>query len=170
MAIETKRQNFNITPEQEAELAWLRETLGAPTAKDAILRAVRVLAMLARESQYGRKLFLGTSAHDLTRVLIPELETVGEMGWKYLVPRPHAWRRQLYVKGRRLSAFAVWMDMLENEMTPEQTAGNWDLPMEAVTEIIRYCESNRELLEMEAAEERRHLLEGGVQLEPPTAR
>lgn|GEM_PF-2702843 len=36
---ETKRQNFNITPKQEMELAPLRETLDAPSAKDAILRA-----------------------------------------------------------------------------------------------------------------------------------
>ena len=49
MAAETKRQNFNVTPEQEAELTWLRDTLGASSTKDAILLAVRVLGLLARE-------------------------------------------------------------------------------------------------------------------------
>src|SRR5258708_3158157 len=135
MAIETKRQNFNITPEQEAELAWLREAIGAPTAKDAILRAVRVLSILARETQHGQKLFLSANGHDLTRLLIPELEAAGDTGWKYLAPRAHAWRRQLYVKGRKLSAFNVWMEMLTNKMTPEETADDWDLPLEAVMEI-----------------------------------
>ena len=37
-----KRQNFDVTPEQDAEITWLRDALGASTAKDAILRAVRI--------------------------------------------------------------------------------------------------------------------------------
>jgi uncharacterized protein (DUF433 family) len=171
MATETKRQNFNITPEQEAELTWLRETLGVSSTKDAILRAVRVLAILAREAQRGRTLYLGSEAGgDLTRLLIPELQPSANNDWKYLVARPHSWRRQLYVKGRKLRASTVWMDMQTNEMTPEEAADDWDLPLAAIEEIIRYCESHRQLLAMEAEEERRHLLEAGVPLEPPTAR
>jgi hypothetical protein len=170
MAIETKRQNFNITPEQEAELVWLRETIGAPTAKDAILRAVRVLAILAREAQQGQKVYLGADADHLTQLLIPELQSASLEGWKYLVARPHTWRRQLYVKGRKLRASTVWSDLLVNQMTPEDAADDWNLPLEAVEEIIRYCESNQALLAMESDEERCRLLEGGVQLEPPPAR
>jgi hypothetical protein len=169
MAIETKRQNFNITPEQEAELAWLREAIGAPTTKDAILRAVRVLSILAREAQQGQKIYLGSDARHLKQLLIPELQPVSTEGWRYLVARPHAWRRQLWVKGRRLKASIVWTDMLVNQMTPEEAADDWDLPLEAVEEIIRYCEANRELIDMEADEERRRLLERGVQLEPTPA-
>jgi uncharacterized protein (DUF433 family) len=170
MATETKRQNFNITPEQEAELTWLRETLGVSSTKDAILRAVRVLAILAREVQQGRALYLGTAAGELTRLLIPELQSSADNGWEYLVARPHPWRRQLYVKGRKLRASTVWMDMQANEMTLEEAADDWDLPLAAIEEIIRYCESHRQLLSMEAEEERRRLLEAGVPLEPPTAR
>src|SRR5207249_2671793 len=85
-----------------------------------------------------------------------------KFNWKYLVARPHPWRRQLYVKGRRLPAFTVWMDMQVNRMTPEEAAGNWDLPVEAVEEILRYCESHRALLEMEADEERRRLQDKGI--------
>jgi hypothetical protein len=170
MAPETRRQNFNITPEQEAELAWLRETLAASSTKDAILLAVRVLGILAREVQQGRTLYLGTDGGPLTRLLIPELHPATNGAWSYLVARPHPWRRQLYVKGRKLRASAVWMDMQTNEMTLEQAADNWDLPLDAVEEIVRYCESHRALLEMEAEEERRRLLEEGISLEPPAAR
>jgi uncharacterized protein (DUF433 family) len=76
----------------------------------------------------------------------------------------------LFVKGRRLRAFTVWMDMQTNGMTPEEAADNWDLPLAAVEEIGRYCEEQRALLEMEAEEERRRLLEEGIRLEPPVAR
>jgi uncharacterized protein (DUF433 family) len=73
--------------------------------------------------------------------------------WKYLAARPHHWRRQFYIKGRKLLASTVWQDMLINKMSPEQAAENWDLPLAAIYENIRYCESHRELLELEANEE-----------------
>ena len=57
--------------------------------------------------------------------------------------------------------------MQVNHMTPEEAAENWDLPIEAIHEIIRYCQANRELLAMEADEEERRLRERGVRLEPP---
>ncbi len=169
MATETKRQNFNITPEQEAELTWLRETIEAPTTKDAILRAVRVFATLARETQKVNRLFLRGTTGELSQLLIPELEPVETDAWTYLVSRPHPWRRQLYVKGRRLRAYDVWMDMQVNEDTPEEAAQNWDLPLEAIDDIVRYCESHRDLLALEADEERRRLAEGGFSIEPASA-
>ena len=168
MSAETKRQNFNITPEQEAEIAWLRDAIDAPSTKDAILRAVRVMATLARETRSGGQIYLREAGGEAVRLLIPELELIQFNGWQYLVARPHPWRKQLYVKGRRLRAFNVWMDMLTNEMTPKDAADNWDLPIEAIEEVIRYCESNRDLLNLEADEERRSLIARGVHLEPAT--
>jgi len=170
MRAETKRQNFNVTPEQEAELEWLRTTIAAPTMKDAILRAVRLLATLAREIRRGRRLYLGTGTGDLTEVLIPDLETPHDDEWEYLVSRPHPWRRQLYVKGRNLRAFTVWIEMQTNGLTPEEAAESWDLPLDAVSEIVRYCDTHRDLLRMEADEERRRLIEEGIPLGPTPAR
>lgn len=89
--------------------------------------------------------------------------------WQYLVERPHPWRRQLYIKGRKLLASTVWRDMIANDMSPEEAADNWDLPLEAIHEAIRYCESHQELLKQEAEEERYRLEQKGVSLEPATA-
>ncbi|MBE9037065.1 hypothetical protein [aff. Roholtiella sp. LEGE 12411] len=36
--VETKRQNFNITPEQEAKLNWLRDAIADPNTKETILK------------------------------------------------------------------------------------------------------------------------------------
>ncbi|MGA9381514.1 MAG: hypothetical protein WBV73_22370 [Phormidium sp.] len=63
--------------------------------------------------------------------------------WQYLVARSHPWRRQLYIKGRKLLASTVWQDMMANEMSPEQAAENWDLPLSAIYEVIRYCENHQ---------------------------
>lgn len=91
----------------------------------------------------------------------PETQTQ----WQYLEKRPLSWRQQLYFKGRRLTAFGVWMDMIVNSETPEEAAENWDLPLEAVQEAIEYCETHQELLKREAEQERRYLEERGVSLE-----
>ncbi len=61
--------------------------------------------------------------------------------WQYLEPRPDSWRKQLYLKGRKLTAFGLWSDMMVNGDTPEETANNWDVPLEAVLEVIKYCEN-----------------------------
>ncbi len=86
--------------------------------------------------------------------------------WKYLEKRPHPWRKQLYLKGRRLKAFDLWANMIANDMTPEEVADNWDVPLKAVQESIQYCETHRDLLKQEAETERLHLEERGIPLEP----
>jgi len=169
MKTETKRQNFNITPEQEAEIAWLRDAIDAPSTKDAILWAVRMLAALARETRKGRSIYMIDEKGEKTRLIIPEIEPPAGQTWKYLVERPHPWRRQLYVKGRKLRAFTVCMDMQLNHQSVEEAADNWDLPVEAIYEIVEYCDQNEALLAAEADEERRRLLAKGVVLEPPTS-
>ncbi|OWY65237.1 hypothetical protein B7486_43095 [cyanobacterium TDX16] len=95
-------------------------------------------------------------------LVIPGLQPPNWAQWKYLVERPHPWRRQLYVKGRRLLASTVWQDMLANELSLDETAANFSLPVDAVVEIVRYCETNQELLKMEADEERCRLEEKGL--------
>jgi uncharacterized protein (DUF433 family) len=89
--------------------------------------------------------------------------------WQYLVFRPHPWRKQLYIKGRKLLASTVWQDMTSNHMSPEQAAENWDLPLSAIYEAIHYCESHQGLLKLEADEERHRLEAKGVPLEPTNA-
>ncbi|MEQ9368031.1 MAG: hypothetical protein RIG63_03225 [Coleofasciculus chthonoplastes F3-SA18-01] len=105
----------------------------------------------------------------LISAIIQSLEDSNlQENWYYLVARPHPWRRQLYIKGRKLLASTVWQDKIANEMTPEQAAENWDLPLAAIYEVIHYCESNRDLIKLEADEERYRLEEKGVLLEPTT--
>lgn len=59
--------------------------------------------------------------------------------WHYLEQRPHPWRKQLYIKGRKQRAYTIWSDMLVNKDTIEETAYNWDLPVDAIEEVISYC-------------------------------
>jgi len=58
------------------------------------------------------------------------------------------------------------MDMQVNEMMAAEAAENWDLPLAVIQEAIEYCETHRDLLEREAAEERRRLESKEIRLEP----
>jgi hypothetical protein len=165
MARQTKRANFEITPDQEARLTALKEVLQASSLKDAVLRTSAVMLVIARELADGKHLYVGERSDTAERLILPELESV-ERGWRWLVARPHPWRRKLWVKGRKILAAQVWLDMNRNQLTKNQAARDWDLPLEAVEEIVRYCEENAALIALEADEERCRLSDAGVQLAP----
>jgi len=89
--------------------------------------------------------------------------------WQYLVKREHSWRQQLYVKGRKLMASTIWQDMMANEISYEEAAENWDLPIDVINEVVLYCESHQQLLKSEADEEQLRLITNGVSFELKTA-
>lgn len=157
MTTTTKRANFDLSPEQEALLANLRAQLAASSTKEAVLRAAQLTTLLLSEVTQGNRLFVGKSLTTAVRMVIPELEAHTLGTWRWLLERPHPWRRQLWVKGRKLLASAVWLDALTNGMGPREAAENWDLPQEACEEIFAYCEANKALIEAEANEERQRL-------------
>ncbi len=103
---------------------------------------------------------------DLIAALVQSLQNQAEVDdWQYLAKRNHPWRKQLYVKGQKLLASTVWQDMITNGMSVEEAADNWDLPLDAIDEIVRYCESHQDLLKLESDEERYRLVKKGVNFE-----
>jgi uncharacterized protein (DUF433 family) len=82
--------------------------------------------------------------------------------WRYLVRRQHPWRKQLYVKGRNMTARQLVGAMKANQLDEEAAAADYRLPIEAVREALAYFEKNKELLETEAEIERLMLQRGGV--------
>jgi uncharacterized protein (DUF433 family) len=73
------------------------------------------------------------------------MSTETHFPWVYLAPKPRSQYRQLFVKGRNIAAwtlFSMYIGGEELPLTPEAIATDFDLPLEAVQEAIRYCESN----------------------------
>lgn len=97
-----------------------------------------------------------------------QIEDRSPSHWHYLVERPHPWRRQLYIKGRNMTAAQLVSSMQANGLSAIQAAEDVDLPLAAVDEALRYCQENTGLLSLEAAEERRRLVERGHRLGPAT--
>jgi hypothetical protein len=82
--------------------------------------------------------------------------------WRFLVAREHPWRKQLYVKGRNMTARQLVGAILANKLDEEKASINYKLPVEAIREALAYVEQNRELLETESEIERLMLKRGGV--------
>ena len=82
--------------------------------------------------------------------------------WQYLVRRQHPWRKQLYVKGRNMTARQLVGSMKANQLDEAAAATDNRVPVEAVREALAYVERNRELLETEAEIERLMLKRGEV--------
>jgi uncharacterized protein (DUF433 family) len=83
------------------------------------------------------------------------LET--EVVYQYLEPRPHSWRRILWITGRNMHVWHVVATMLREGETPEEVAKNFDLPAEAVREALDYYQRNKALVDAETVEEGRRL-------------
>lgn len=88
--------------------------------------------------------------------------------WRYLVERPHSWRRQLCIKGRNMTAAQLVSSINANDLRAEEAAADFGLPREAIEEALRYCRDNAELLALEANEQRRRLVEKGYSVGPAT--
>jgi uncharacterized protein (DUF433 family) len=86
---------------------------------------------------------------ELTRALRPD------MHYSYLVARPHAWRKQLAFKGRRLTVGKFLGRMRAEQWTPEEAAAQFELPVEAAYEALEYGDRHRSLIAAEDAEDAR---------------
>jgi len=64
--------------------------------------------------------------------------------WKYLERRPGSSYQQLSIKGRRIWAWTLYCEVMNEKepRTPQQLAEDFDLPLEAVQEAIAYCRSD----------------------------
>jgi uncharacterized protein (DUF433 family) len=64
--------------------------------------------------------------------------------YKFLAPNPKSSYRQLFIKGTRIMARTIYglSVSAEEPRSPEQLAGDYGLPVEAILEAIAYCRSN----------------------------
>jgi uncharacterized protein YjbI with pentapeptide repeats len=77
--------------------------------------------------------------------------------WKFLEKRSGSRHQQLYVIGKPFKAFDVYEEILATDESHEEASKAWNLPIEAIGEIIDYCKQNQELLKREAHENNKRL-------------
>jgi hypothetical protein len=105
---------------------------------------------------------LSWSVRSSARYKTQNLQQAGSFSWHARTHGANNWP----LRGASSSLATLWRDMIANDMTPEQAADNWDLPLAAIQEAIQYCEIHQDLLRLEAEEEQYRLQEQGVSFEP----
>jgi uncharacterized protein (DUF433 family) len=74
--------------------------------------------------------------------------------YAYLGPRPGSRYQQYFFTGRNLRAETLYRATIGPEpMTANEVAEDYDVPVEAVMEAIRYCAHNTALLQKEREED-----------------
>jgi predicted DNA-binding antitoxin AbrB/MazE fold protein len=111
------------------------------------------------------KLDLEEGTH-FTVLLLEAVREHAQEGYRYLVARDHARRRQLYVQNRNLTVGQLVSNMRADQLLPEQAAERYNLPFEAIQEALAYYQTHRELIDAEAEADKRYLQEKGYLFEP----
>src|SRR5665213_35582 len=149
------RLQLELQPRHQRLLHMLGEQMGSAGDADTTRRILDVVENLMDRIRQGYKLAAvpiddehPDAIPELTRALRPELH------YAYLVARPHAWRKQLAFKGRRLTVGQFLGRMRVERWTPEEAAAQFELPVEAAYEAVDYGERHASLIAAEDAEDR----------------
>lgn len=148
------RLQVDLTNRHRHLLAQLRRLGGNDS--DATRKAIELVESAADRIQQGFKMVAvplddehPDAMPELTRAIRPEL------GYRYLVARPHPWRKQLFLKGRRLTVGQVLGTMRREGWSTEYAAEQYELPLEAVLEAMDYGDRFADLIKAEDAEDAR---------------
>src|SRR3989454_8290795 len=125
---------------------------------EAVLAALSAFNWMLEQKRQGRHV-ISVEADALperfSEAVLPGVdEALANENWTWLVRRPHPWRRQLSLKGRRITAGQLADQMGANHWTPEETARQFDLPVEAVLEAGGYGDAPAQRVAAAAPEER----------------
>ena len=150
------RLQLELATQHRLLLHVLGEGMGSGGDAETSRRVFDIIENLADRIRQGYKLAVvpmddehPDAVPELTRALRPDLH------YSYLVARPHAWRKQLAFKGRRLTVGQFLGRMRAEKWTPEEAAADFDLPVEAAYEALEYGDRHRSLIEAEDAEDAR---------------
>jgi uncharacterized protein (DUF433 family) len=155
-----QRLQIEIRPEDELLMAQIRRAFGGDSDAEATRRLLALFKRIVSAIEGGGILSIVPAGDDRAVDFAPEL-TISvrpEVRYRFLMPSSHPWRRQLVLKGRRMTVGNLLGSMQAEGWTAERTAQEYDLPLQAVLEALEYGTHNEVLLQAEAAEERRGVL------------
>jgi hypothetical protein len=150
-----RRLSVDLPPETETATRRISEQYFRGVTTDAVRASLSLLAWVVDARRQGKRV-LAVDADDLPQrfeePVVPGLEQHLRPRLDWLVERPHPWRRQLWVKGRRITAGDLGRTVEIEGWSPEQAAAEFGLPVEAVLEALSYLSSHRDLVIAEEQE------------------
>jgi len=165
------RMQVDIDSKDATLLELLGKRLSVQSQADLLQQAYGTFLWIVGEMLSGRHVISveTDTLNQLERfkeLSMPAVEPMRFKHYRYLVARPEKGRSQLYLKGRNITVGQLIYKMRANQLSAEDAAQDMDLPLEQVMEAMAYYEIHRDLIEVEAEEDKRHLLLRGVALEP----
>ena len=150
------RLQVDLTARHQRFLRSLGEGLGSGGDAETTRRVLDVFENIADSIRHGFKIVV-VSPEDERPDAVPELTRAirPESQYAYLVQRPHAWRKQLAFKGRRLTVGQLLGTMRIERWGVDRAAAEFDLPTDAIYEALDYGERFASLLIAEDAEDAR---------------
>jgi uncharacterized protein (DUF433 family) len=151
------RLQIELRPNEERLVARLRAAYGE-NESEAGRRLLMLFDRLADVVAGGAVLTALPAGDERAVDAIPELTAAMRpeaTRYRHLVRVPHPWRKQLVIKGRRITVGNLVTQIRANGFDAEQAAREFDLPVAAVNEALENYERERALIESELAEERR---------------
>ncbi len=150
--------SVDLPAETETATRALADRYFHGVATDAICSSLTLLAWAIDARRQGKRVVAVTRDQVPERFeepILPGIEQQLASDWQWLVARPHPWRRQLWVKGRRIAAGDLARTIQIEGWTPDRAAEEFDLPLDAVLESQRYAAANPDLI---LAEERENAM------------
>lgn len=154
-ATKRRRLTVDLPPESEAATRALADRYFRGVTADAVRASLSLLSWVLEARRSGKRVVAVPAEGLPDRYEEPVLTGVEEQlndSPTWLVARPHPWRRQLWIKGRRVTAGDLARTVEIEGWTPEMASTELGLPIEAVLEAQRYLAQNRELVEAEERE------------------
>ena len=150
-----RRLSVDLPPETEAATRAVASRYFRGVTTDAIRASLSLLSWVIDAKREGKRVIAvrrDRLPDQFEEPVLPGIEEQLLTDTTWLVRRPHAWRRQPWIKGRRLTAGDLARTIEIEDWTPEQAAAEFDLPVEAILEAQRYLAANRELVQAEEQE------------------
>ncbi|MBI3969922.1 MAG: hypothetical protein HY332_01420 [Chloroflexi bacterium] len=94
-------------------------------------------------------------------------EPAGDEVYEHLEWRPHAWRRQPYLKGRSMTVAHLVYTMRAEDLTSAEAAREFELPLAQVQEALLHYRQHHDVVERDQEAERRYLESKGFTIDPP---
>ena len=150
-----RRMQIDLRSEDELTLERARRALGTEGDSETGRALLALFARISAAIDQGSVVsFLPgddpravDAVPDITSALRPESR------YRFLTHVPHPWRKQLSIKGHRITAGQLVASMEANNWTIDEAASQFALDALAVAEAVDYVARNRSLVEAEAAEE-----------------
>lgn len=156
--VRRRRLSVDLPPETEAATRVMADRYFRGVATDALRASLSLLAWVIDAKRAGKRVVAverDQMPQQFEEPVLPGLEEQLTPETVWLVERAHPWRRQPWIKGRRITAGDLARTAEIEAWTPDEAAAQFDVPVEAVLESIRYLAANRDLV---LAEERENAL------------